>query len=162
MKIFTVVVLVVLLTVRVGAQQPSSGKPATATAGSASRVLADLEVLSDTQGIDFGPYLSKIVQAVRKNWYAVLPAKAGPPDFKSGTVSMQFNILRDGHVDGMKLTHLSGDVGMDRAALGGITASAPFAPLPEQYTGPFLTVTFTFHYNPKKAVAENPTKKAPH
>ena len=30
---------------------------------------AQLDILSDTQGVDFGPYLQRIVQDVRQNWY---------------------------------------------------------------------------------------------
>jgi TonB family protein len=167
MKVFTAVVFVVLLSVRIDAQQPPSEKPTTATAGSpqdsgTSGVPSNVEVLSDTQGVDFGPYLSKIVQAIRKNWYALIPPQARPPELKSGNVSIEFAILRDGHVAAMKLTHPSGDTGLDRAAWGGITASVPFAPLPEQFRGPYLALRFRFQYNPKKTAPNDPTKNEAH
>src|ERR1039458_8008520 len=167
MKIVTLVVLVVFLAAGLCAQRPPDGKPSSATADGPKNpgttgALGNIEVLSDTQGVDFRPYLSRVVDAVGLNWHTLIPAQARAPELKSGTVSIAFNILRDGHIDGMKLTHMSGDVGLDRAAWGGITASVPFAPLPEQYTGPFLSLRFNFHYNPKKKVEDEPTKNTAH
>ncbi len=33
-------------------------------------------ILSDTRGVDFGPYLARVVFAVRRNWYSVIPESA--------------------------------------------------------------------------------------
>jgi len=33
-------------------------------------------ILSDTRGVDFGPYLARVVYIVRRNWYAVIPESA--------------------------------------------------------------------------------------
>ena len=44
----------------------------------------------------------------------------------------------------------SGDVSLDRAAWGGITASDPFSPLPKEFHGPYLALRFHFYYNPAK------------
>jgi len=62
----------------------------------------------------------------------------------------------------MKLVVPSGDVALNRAAWGGITASSPFAPLPAEYKGPFLALRFRFYYNPKKAGTDEPTKSEAH
>jgi len=109
-----------------------------------------LEVLSDTQGVDFKPYLSKVLDSVRTNWYKLIPQEARPPELKQGTVSIQFVIKPDGKVAGMQLVAPSGDVPLDRAAWGSITASTPFVPLPEQFHGPYLALRFHFYYNPPK------------
>ncbi len=122
--------------------------------GGAARVQGNLEVLSDTQGVDFGPYLSRVLQAVRMNWYAIIPEAARPPLLKRGKVSIQFVILPNGKVAGMQLIGPSGDVSLDRAAWGGITASDPFAPLPTQFHGPYLALRFHFFYNPQKGDLE--------
>jgi len=122
--------------------------------GGAARVQGNLEVLSDTQGVDFGPYLSRVLQAVRMNWYAIIPEAARPPLLKRGKVSIQFVILADGKVAGMQLIGPSGDVSLDRAAWGGITASDPFAPLPKEFHGPYLALRFHFYYNPAKGDIE--------
>jgi TonB family protein len=109
-----------------------------------------LEVLSDTQGVDFGPYLSRVLQAVRMNWYNLIPEAARPPLLERGKVSIEFVILPNGNVAGLKLVSPSGDVSLDRAAWGGITASNPFQPLPSEFHGPYLALRFHFYYNPQK------------
>jgi TonB family C-terminal domain len=85
-----------------------------------------LEVLSDTMGVDFGPYLNRVVQNVRQNWYNLIPQEARPPILKEGRVAIQFAIMKDGAVAGVQFHKSSGDVELDRAAWGGITASNPF------------------------------------
>src|SRR5208283_1500743 len=62
----------------------------------AARVQGNLEVLSDTEGVDFGPYLSRVLQAVRINWYNLIPEEARAPLMKKGKVSIEFVILKDG------------------------------------------------------------------
>jgi TonB family protein len=119
-----------------------------------ARVQGNLEVLSDTQGVDFGPYLSRVLDAVRRNWYNLIPEEARAPLMKKGKVSIEFAILKDGKVAGMVLRSPSGDVALDRAAWGGITASVPFAPLPAEYHGPYLALRFHFYYNPAKGDIE--------
>ncbi len=118
--------------------------------GGRARTFGNLEVLSDTQGVDFGPYLSRVVDAVRRNWYTLIPEAARPPLLRRGKVAIEFAILPDGRVAGMKLMGESGDVSLDRAAWGGITASNPFAPLPSAYHAPYLALRFRFYYNPQK------------
>jgi TonB family protein len=70
---------------------------------------------------------------------------------KKGKVSIEFAILKDGKVAGMQLAGTSGDVALDRASWGGITASNPFPPLPNEFGGQYLTLRFHFLYNPDKA-----------
>jgi hypothetical protein len=48
---------------------------------------------------------------------------------------------------GTKVSTASGDVGMDRAAWGSITASTPFAALPAKFHGERLGLRFYFFYN---------------
>ena len=118
--------------------------------GGSARVQGNLEVLSDTQGVDFGPYLSRVLEAVRRNWYAIIPESARPPLLKHGKVAIQFVILPNGKVAGLQYTGSSGDIALDRAAWGGITASDPFSPLPSAFHGPYLALRFHFYYNPEK------------
>src|SRR5579872_963187 len=113
-------------------------------------IKSNLEILSDTQGVDFGPYLSRVVHVVRINWYNLIPEIARPPLLKKGKVSIEFAIMPNGSVAGMRLVGPSGDVSLDRAAWGGITASNPFEPLPQEFHGPYLALRFNFYYNPSK------------
>jgi TonB family protein len=118
--------------------------------GRGSSVQGNLEVLSDTMGVDFGPYLARVLHDVRTNWYSVIPDVARPPLMKKGKVSIQFAILKDGSVAGLRLDGPSGDVSLDRAAWGGITLSNPFPPLPSEFSGQYLALIFHFYYNPDR------------
>jgi TonB family protein len=118
--------------------------------GGGSKVGSGLDVLSDTMGVDFGPYLNRIVAVVRMNWYNMIPEEARPPMLKKGKVAIEFVILPDGKVTGMRLMGQSGDIALDRAAWGGITASNPFSPLPSEFHGPYLALRFYFFYNPAR------------
>lgn len=44
--------------------------------GARGRELGAVDILSDTRGVDFGPYLTTALQAVRQNWYSLIPASA--------------------------------------------------------------------------------------
>jgi len=114
-----------------------------------------LDVLSDTMGVDFGPYLARVLHDVRENWYSIIPESARAPLMKKGKVSIEFAIMRNGSVQSMTLagggSGSSGDIALDRAAWGGITASNPFPPLPNEFPGQYLALRFHFYYNPEKA-----------
>ncbi|MGA7754677.1 MAG: TonB family protein, partial [Candidatus Sulfotelmatobacter sp.] len=116
--------------------------------GAHGRQQGALDILSDTQGVDFGPYLQRILQDVRENWYHLIPESA---EMKKGKLAIEFAITKDGKVADMRLIASSGDVALDRPAWGSITASNPFPPLPSDFTGPFLALRFRFYYNPDKA-----------
>jgi len=122
------------------------------TGRSSAKALGQLDVLSDTQGVDFGPYLSRVLHDVKLNWYNLIPEVARAPLMKKGKVSIEFAIMKDGRIAGMRLTPdgSSGDTALDRAAWGGITASNPFPPLPGQFGGQYLALRFHFYYNPDR------------
>jgi len=101
--------------------------------------------------VDFGPYLQRILQEVKDNWYRLIPVSA---EMKKGKLAIEFAITKDGQVAGMKLVATSGDPPLDRAAWGGITASNPFPPLPTDFKGPYLALRFRFFYNPDKSDLE--------
>jgi len=119
--------------------------------GAHGRQLGALEILSDTQGVDFGPYLQRILEDVRENWYRLIPESA---EMKKGKLAIEFAITKDGKVADMRLVATSNDTALDRAAWGGITASDPFPPLPRDFTGQYLALRFRFFYNPDKADLE--------
>ena len=102
-------------------------------------------ILSDTMGVDFGPYLARLVYVVRRNWYAVIPESARLGE--RGRVAIIFEIVRDGTVPQLRVVASSGSEPLDRAALAGIHASTPFPPLPSEFTGNHLVLQFIFLYN---------------
>ena len=119
--------------------------------GAHGRQYGAFDVLSDTQGVDFGPYLQRILQDVKDNWYRAIPESA---EMKKGKLQIEFAITKDGKVADMRLVATSNDVALDRAAWAGISASNPFPPLPSDFTGPYLALRFRFYYNPDKADLE--------
>ncbi|HKV94227.1 MAG TPA: TonB family protein [Candidatus Angelobacter sp.] len=116
--------------------------------GTVGKQFGSLDILSDTRGVDFGPYLTGVLENVRKNWYRLIPESAAT---KKGKLAIEFAITKDGQVADMRLVASSGDVALDRPAWGSITASRPFKPLPDKFTGQYLALRFRFFYNPAKS-----------
>lgn len=116
--------------------------------------MGPMEITTDTEGVDFGPYLARVLHDVKDHWYQIIPESAMSPIFKKGKVSIEFAINKNGGVEGIRYVYGSGDVALDRAAYGGITASNPFPPLPAEYHAPYLGLRFTFFYNPDKSEAD--------
>ena len=117
----------------------------------ANAKMGNVEILSDTMGVDFAPYLERVIHSIREHWYDIIPESARPPILKQGNVYIQFVIGKNGEVSGMRLEGPSGDVSLDRAAWGGITGSNPFQPLPQQFSGPYLALRIKFMYNPDRS-----------
>jgi TonB family protein len=95
--------------------------------------------------VDFTPYLNNdVLHVVKQHWYELIPESAS---MKVGKVVLEFEIIKDGSVAGLKVVGSSGDVALDRPAYGGITGSNPFKPLSAEFTGPYLILRFSYYYN---------------
>ncbi len=130
---------------------PSPGKAIQDAAQSSAQYrpkTGPVEILSDTQGVDFQPYLNRLLGNVRQNWYALIPVDAKT---KKAKLAIEFALSNDGNVRAMKLVATSGDQSLDRAAWGAITRSNPFPPLPAKYKGDQVALRFHFFYNPDKS-----------
>jgi TonB family protein len=108
---------------------------------------AGVEVLSDTQGVDFGPYIRKILGDIKRNWIPLIPEEARPPLNKQGETLIRFTISSDGHITAMNLDGSSQDTAIDRACWGGITGVGQFPPLPANFKGPNLELRVDFFTN---------------
>ena len=110
-----------------------------------SAQLGGAQILSDTQGVDFNPYLQRVLFSIRRNWYVSMPeiARMG----KKGRVVIQFEILKEGNVPKLWLVGSSQSDPLDKAALASISASNPFQPLPTEFKGPLLRLQIMFLYN---------------
>ena len=95
-------------------------------------------------GVDFNPYLSRVLHDVKQHWYELIPKSAGQ---QRGKVVLRFAILKDGSVAGLQIEGSSGDIAMDRPAYGSIAGSNPFPPLPTEFKGPYIGLRFSFYYN---------------
>lgn len=109
-----------------------------------------VDVLSDTLGVDFGPYIQRVIYDTKKAWYPIIPEVAQPPLNKQGRVGITFKILPNGTVapHSMHLDSGSGDVSLDKAAWAAINY-AGYPPLPKNFKGPYLELRFYFLYNIK-------------
>ena len=79
-----------------GGEYGSGVKPNVAAKGG-------LEILSDTMGVDFGPYMKRLRYTVQTHWDPLIPESAMPPVMKKGVVIIEFAITKEGKVMGMKL-----------------------------------------------------------
>lgn len=124
--------------------------------GAPGRRRNNLEILSDTQGVDFGPYFAQVVlPRVRQNWYHAIPESM---EKRHGNVVIEFAITKDGKIGCMKLVTTSGEVPLDRAAWAGLVASDPFPPLPSEFPGNILLSASTSTTTPPKKKSHHQTR----
>ncbi len=105
-----------------------------------------VQVLSDTQGVDFSSWLARWHYITQMTWDPLIPDEVNPPILKSGVVVIHFKVLPNGQVTDMQLDGRSGDPGLDRAAWGAITGSS-YPNLPREFHGPYLELRAYFLYN---------------
>jgi outer membrane biosynthesis protein TonB len=107
-----------------------------------------VQVLSDTQGVDFNNWLQRWHWETEHTWDPLIPDEVNPPIYKSGAVAIRFKVLPNGRLmDGsLVLEGRSGDVALDRAAWGALTGSN-YPPLPRDFHGPYLELRAYFLYN---------------
>jgi hypothetical protein len=119
---------------------PSSG-------GRGGGVGNGVDILSDTQGVDFSAYIRRLLATLQRNWEAVMPESVRMGE--RGIVYTTFQINPDGSVSAPDptLERTSGKEPLDNAAMAAIHASNPFEPLPSQFHGPFLKLRIVFLYN---------------
>jgi TonB family protein len=134
------------ITVGDEAQLPTPSDPLHQTPAP-GRIQSSLQLLSDAQGVDFKPYLIRILATVRRNWLAIIPESAHMG--RRGRVLLQFIIDRGGAVPKLVIAMPSGTEAFDRAAVAGISASLPFPPLPPEFKGGEVRLQFSFTYNMK-------------
>ena len=105
-----------------------------------------VDVLSDTMGVDFGPYLNKLLREIYNNWIPLIPEEARPPLNKSGETLIRFTILPNGTVGGMHLDGSTHDDALNRAAWGSVNGQQ-FPPLPPEFKGPLLELRIHYMVN---------------
>ncbi len=107
-----------------------------------------IQVLSDTQGVDFSSWLQRWHRETENTWDPLIPDEVNAPILKSGQVVIRFKVLPNGRLmdGGMQLEGRSGDTALDRAAWGALTGSN-YPPLPREFHGPFLELRAIFMYN---------------
>ena len=102
-------------------------------------------ILSDTQGVDFGPWLTAIYFRVRNNWFSVIPQayRSG----RKGVVVIVFDVRRNGSLEELEIVRSSSFSPYDRAAISSLKLSEPFPNFPDAFKRDRLTLQFTYLYN---------------
>ncbi|MDR1327299.1 MAG: TonB C-terminal domain-containing protein [Heliobacteriaceae bacterium] len=91
---------------------------------------------------DFVSYMKTLQKDIKANWK---PPKAD----ENIRVVAQFKINKNGKLSDLKLIKSSVNEEMNNAALEAINKTAPFKPLPEEFTGKSVTIQFSLDYNVK-------------
>lgn len=89
---------------------------------------------------NFGPYMAELQRRIKRNWRP-------PRRNNSKRVILLFTIAKDGRLLNLKVYKPSGEEDTDRAAISSVQLSAPFKPLPSDFTGSSIDIQFTFDYN---------------
>ena len=102
-------------------------------------------ILSDTQGVNFGPWLTAVYFRVRNNWYSVIPQvyRSG----LKGVVVIVFDVRRNGSLEDLEIVRSSRFSPYDRAAISSLKLSEPLPNFPDAFTNDRLTLQFTYFYN---------------
>jgi TonB family protein len=112
---------------------------------SPGRQAANLTLKSDPMGVDWKPYLTRVLATVRRNWLAVYPESARLGT--RGKVSVEFSIGTDGKIQKIVYSTQSGARPLDEAAVAALSASNPLPSLPAEFKGQRIVLQFTFAYN---------------
>jgi hypothetical protein len=112
----------------------TSGDEPSGPVGHRGPAAPGVEILSDTMGVDFNPYLQKIMREIYYTWLPLIPEEARPPLNKQGETQIRFSILPDGTIGGMTLE-------------GSITGVGKFPPLPKEFHGPNLELRIHYLVN---------------
>ena len=91
----------------------------------------------------YGWYIEAVRRRINQNWdqYTIDPAVRAAHTAHS---VMSFTIARDGSVKDIRLTQTSGNASMDTSAQRALLSSSPMPPLPSDYAGSYVNVTFDF------------------
>jgi hypothetical protein len=110
--------------------------------------ISGVETLSDTEGIDEGPYLRQWYRITEKSLQSLISKQANPATPQSGTVVVRFKILPSGQLmDGSTvLERGSGQALVDKVVLDAIGGSA-YPRLPAEFHGAYLELRVYWLYN---------------
>jgi TonB family protein len=124
------------------AQTPNPPKPSTPPFS------LGIQLLTDPEGVDLGPYMRNVYKSVKDKVLATLPPSVAMGD--QGVVSIRLRIQKDGTLPSPALPSIilsSGKKTLDDNALGAVSKAAPYEHLPEQLSAPSIELRLTFYYN---------------
>lgn len=117
-----------------------------------------LQILTPHKGVDFTSFSADLVRVIKQNWWVKMPSETKQKLDRGlkGKVVVGFGIQKNGQLStAPKAVVSSGNKALDEAAVSAVTASVPFAHLPEAFKGPNIDLRVTFFYN-QPISAQNP------
>ncbi|PWT86316.1 MAG: hypothetical protein C5B57_01355 [Blastocatellia bacterium] len=100
------------------------------------------EIQFDSKGVEFGPWIRRFVQQVKRNWLIPLAAMS-----MKGHVVITFNVHKDGSITDLTVVGPCPIEAFNNAAFGALASSNPTTPLPPEYPAEKAFFTVTFFYN---------------
>jgi periplasmic protein TonB len=91
----------------------------------------------------YGWYVDAVRRKISQNWLqsTIDPAVRAS---RSARCTYTFTIMRDGTVKDIRVTQTSGNYSMDTSAQRALLSASPMPPLPSDYSGSYVNVTFDF------------------
>jgi protein TonB len=137
--------------------QPTKPEPDKAEAGDATGVRIAMSTAQTTAGTvsvaatdasfgaRFAYYVQQITQKVASQWNTNML----DPQANGHRVYITFQIERDGSLSHIQIEQRSGDATLDETALSAVQHIDTFGPLPEAYTGNYVSVKYYFDPPPR-------------
>jgi protein TonB len=97
----------------------------------------------DRQGADFTSWIITFKKEVYRNWIVPDAAQFGGA---RGHVDLEFTLEKNGSMSALRILKSSGTASLDEAAQNALS-TGKFAPLPNDYRPPRVTMQVTFFYN---------------
>ena len=94
-------------------------------------------------GEKYASYVQAIVRKISQNW---LQGLIDSRVTRAPRVYVQFDVMRDGSINNVQIQQSSGVPTLDNSARRAVFAATPLLPLPREYTGTKVTVSFYFEY----------------
>ncbi|HXN51091.1 MAG TPA: TonB family protein [Candidatus Acidoferrum sp.] len=91
----------------------------------------------------YGWYIDAVRRRISQNWMQST-IDPGLRAARTAKCTMTFTIARDGTVKDIRLAKTSGNSSMDTSAQRALLSSSPMPPLPSDYSGSYVNVTFDF------------------
>lgn len=123
---------------------PSKPDPTVARKSTDFQMQASVSILSAAFGYDFAPYLRNVVDALRTTLAANVTQGLVN---RQRTLSLEFVILKNGKLAGVRVSSTSGNAALDGASRTGV-ASSSLPALPRGFKGQYLQLHLGLVYTP--------------
>jgi TonB family protein len=115
--------------------------------------VGEMEVLNGPISFHTRNYLSfGLLANIRQNWQRALSEKGLVPTSDQKALTIEFTIRKDGTLDSRRVAESSGDTALDGTGLDAIAKSAPFTPVPAEFSGGCLKLRCHFYLNPGRRI----------